>query len=274
MMGTETRLRQGRGNWLCLLIVTTLLSLPPESSAVTITSHGPRPNDIARREPIGLTPLIQSPHRVGSVDGPGGAAYFYRCGAAGLDSLLEAFAKVDMALNEVVIWPSLEEFKNTEGMALDDPPAVYNAVLTHPDVFLRLFGENETFYPVRPRLTIYVSDYRELEELRFPPQLVLVHPAQRLDFITQAIKMNAQRYRAVRYLRDLGPDAKPLQADLERLLNDENEYVVEACRIALEQLQPDEAFRKISDRIMEILKERELKQNVPSAQSTATGKPN
>ena len=62
-----------------------------------------------------------------------------------------------------------------------------------------------------------------------------------------------------RVARDLGPDAEPLRVHLERLLHDDNEYVVEACRITLDQLQPDEAFRITSERIRRILEERETK---------------
>jgi hypothetical protein len=248
------------------LTVAVLLLLPVNAFGIASVWRGPSPTDVAQREPKGLTPLLQSPHRVGSIDGLGGGVYFYRCGAVGLNALLEAYAKVDMEKHEVFIWPSLEEFKNTQGMALDNPPVVYNAVLTHPDAFSRDFSKNETLFPVQPRLTIYVSDLRELEKLRFPPKLDLVHPAQRLEDVTQAINEKFDRYRAVCFLRDLGPDAKPLREHLERLLHDDNEYVVKACRTALEQLQPDEAFRKISEHILRILEKREPKKESQTGQ--------
>ena len=170
MLGPTARLMGGQGYWLRALAVAALLLLPRSALAIAIAVHGPQLNDVADWEPKGLTPLIQSPHRVGSIEGQGGGWYFYRCGAAGLNALLEAYAKVDMEQHEVFVWPSLEEFKNTQGMALDDPPAVYNAVLDHPDGYSD-FNNNDTLFPLRPRLTIYVSDPGELDKLR-PVKLV------------------------------------------------------------------------------------------------------
>ncbi len=254
MLGFEMRLMKTRSCRRRMLAIMVLLLLSSNALAVVQTKRGPQLNDVARSEPTGLTSLLQSPCRVGSISGQGGGIYFYRCGAQGLNALLAAYAKVDMEQREVFIWPSLDEFKTSQGTALDNPPARYNAVLIHPDRFAGSGRDgNETLHPIRPRLTIYISDLGVLEKLRFSPGLDIVHPAQRLADVTEAIYEKYLRYRAIRFLRDLGPDAEPLREHLEKSLDGDNEYVVKARKSALERLQPNEDFRKISDRVMRIL---------------------
>ena len=83
----------------------------------------------------------------------------------------------------------------------------------------------------------------------------------RLEDISKAMYKKYQRYRAIRFLRDLGPDAEPLREHLEHSLPEDNEYVLRASKLALERLQPNKNFRKVSERILKILAERNPKED-------------
>jgi hypothetical protein len=233
-------------------LLALLCLLPGDVSGLAHVSYGPWPDANARQEYAWLTPLLRSPHRVVSIQGNGGTHYFYRSGAEGLNALLKDYAAADIEKHEVSLWPNLETTRNLKKYGLSNPPVEYNAYLKIHDGFSLSYHKNETLYPTHPRLNIFVSDVALLNELEFPPTLDVVHPANRLLDISRAL-YDQNRSAAVRYLRDIGPDAEPFRDMLERPFTFERNHLRDARLSALEALQPNGRFQAVSNRILEIL---------------------
>lgn len=215
-----------------LILVCLLLSVAPPVWGVGAESFGSGPLQFSNCDewPSGLEAVFYDNARVYASWENGGEIFCFRGGSKELNNALERFSKVEMPVHEVFLVPGprvIQSFygkKITCGWTVED----LGGIARH--VELSVEGAAEVL-PVWPRLTIYISEAKQLKQLKVPENIDLSGPEQLNVRYVHALEKGVSC--AAQFLAGLEPYSPESAKKIAALLDNPDAYARARAACAL-----------------------------------------